>query len=230
MGIVDEGYRRKVLQPRPDMRPEDWMAVPTLNWVWRQPVVELEQQVRLFMHSLMFAVDATSDGGAVQFVILLGVEPKPDETELSVVCPLGAPLAQLRTALATQDLAPAGEVDIEMRFGARSDVHVPVVVDCDRATGRYAFNNHNQLADPKQFMNPYACRSTSGFLNFIGAREIMGPGMVVMTDLDTLHDKGLDEWFRWLCCTTETGVSFDAERLLVRRDDPEIWIYDYDGS
>jgi hypothetical protein len=122
------------------------------------------------------------------------------------------------------------KIDIEFHFGAIVGIKVPVVVDCDRSAGRYAFENANQLQAPRQFINPYWCQTTSGFLNFLGAREIDGAEMFLLSDVDALEDQGLDEWFRWLYCTMETGTTFDTGRLLVRSDEPETWVYDYDGN
>lgn len=232
MVISDQEYRRKVLQPRPGMRREDWMPIPALDWVSGQPGVDLNEQAKLFMRWLMAAVDATlgAVGAPVQFVVLLGVESRPGELKLSVICPFEAPLALMRAGDAKRDLPRITELDIDLRFGVLADTRVPVVVDCDRRADRYAFNNFNQLQEPRQFMNPRWCGTTSGFLNFIGAREIDGAKMIVMSNLAAIRDDGLDEWFRWLYCTTETGFTFDSGKLLVRVDDPETWVYDYDGS
>ena len=231
MPASDAEYRRKVLQPRPGLNRDEWTPIPSLQWGSRDPAIELDDVARMFMRGLMAAVDETVGATrAVQFVVLMKVDSRPGELELVVISPFRAPLDLLRRGDARRHLPRVADLDIELRFGLRSDVRVPVVVDCDRRNGRYAFNNANQLQAPRQFINPYWTTTTSGFLNFIGAFEIDGAEMMVVSHLEALHDQGLDEWFRWLYCTTETGVVFDSRRLLVRRDDPETWIYDYDGE
>jgi hypothetical protein len=229
--VSDDRYRQKVLQPRPGFRREDWSPIPTLNWASQQSRFSLQEQTKLFMRLFMAAVAETvAAERRGEFVALFGVATGTQGVELSLVCPHEAPLELLKTTDARRDLPHAADMEIEWRFAALDGKRVPVVVECDRAADRYAFNNFNQLEDPRQFMNPYWCRTTSGLLNAIGATDIAEQELIVLSNLDALQDEGLDEWFRWLYYTRETGRLFESERLLIRRLDPEKWIYDYDGS
>lgn len=227
--MTDEEYRLKVLRSRDGVQREDWLPIPTFTWVSRRPDADLGHHLKMLMRLLMASVYATCGPDRVEFVILLSVDSQPGEMEISILCPLDAPIALMKRSIANRDL-PTVEMEIELRFKVLADIQVPVVVQCDRRAGRYVFSNGNQIDAPRQFVNPLWCRTTSGFLNFIGARAIDGAGMMAISNLAALHDRGLDEWLRWLYCTTETGVIFDADKLLVRRDDSESWIYDYDGS
>jgi hypothetical protein len=231
MGL-DQAYRAKVLQPRAGFQRDEWTPIPALRWVDQQAGADLNERTKLFLRWFMAATDATL-AGPVQFVVLLRVDVADDAIDFSLVCPFAEPLAVMRQgAAATRPpdyLRRITELEIRYRFGLLAEMMVPVVVDCDRTTGRYAFANANHLDDPRQFINPQFCRTSSGMLNFLGAAAIDGAEMRVMSALGALEDQGLDEWFRWLYCLTETGVNFDPDRMLVHGAEPERWIYDYDG-
>ncbi len=121
-------------------------------------------------------------------------------------------------------------MEIEWRFAVPPGVNVPVVIVSHDAARRYGVMNLNQVNSPKQFLNPTLCTTTSGLLNYIGALDVLDTEMLVIANLNALQDTGIDEWFRWFYCLTETGVVLDTSKLLVRGADGEKWIYDYDGS
>jgi hypothetical protein len=91
--------------------------------------------------------------------------------------------------------------------------------------------NTNHFSDPDQFFSPWLCHTTSGFLNFIGASSIRQANdrTALWSDPEKVMNQDLDEWFRWLYCAMETGVWFESQRVLVRRSNPEEFVYNYDG-
>jgi hypothetical protein len=233
-GGLDPLYRSKVLQPRAGLQASEWKAIPELVWTDRQSMTDAATGPKVFMRWFMAAVSETIGArGAIEFVALVEVDAGDEQSTYTLICPFEEPLELMRAASSRgsgEYLPKAGELTIGFHFGLLQEKLVPVVVACDPVAEQYSFRNLNQLKDPHQFANPFLCETTSGFLNFLGAYSIESSELVVMQDLDALYDRGLDEWFRWLYCASETGVSFDSARLLVKRDDPERWIYNYDGK
>ena len=60
-----------------------------------------------------------------------------------------------------------------------------------------------------------------------GTIEITFPQEFHVSEPESLMNKGLDDWFRWLHWFMETGTLFEASRVYVHRIDPERYVYLY---
>ena len=229
--------RQKVLAPRRGWDRAEWMPVPVVSYNRPGPQPEdLNQLVKLFLRLAVGGADevASARGGELQFVGLFHLAVGEDRTVLSLTCPYEEPrrlMKQVWGTTAAKDPQVFARISRDLDFKCKfvGDIYVPIVFVFSPTSDSVLLINHNHFSNPNQFIVPELCQTTSGFLNFIGASNIKGSSTTIVRNLEPLMNKGLDEWFRWLYCTTETGILFDPALLLVRRSDPEEWVYDYNG-
>jgi len=94
--------------------------------------------------------------------------------------------------------------------------------------------NKHHIATPDQFLDPEFCRTTSGFLNFLGTLLLLDQNSdtpdhlrAIAHKANTLADHGLDEWLRWLYCLIDFGTLYEPKRVLINSLDPEQFFYSY---
>jgi len=126
-----------------------------------------------------------------------------------------------------QEVSP----DVHHQYRLEPDILAPVAVFYRPALGHVVFTNKNVVANPRQYLDPQLCRTTSGFLTFLGALEIHRSSqqealsdLIVINDPRFYADKGLDQWVRWLGCVLEEGSS-NLERVHVNLHAPEEYRY-----
>jgi hypothetical protein len=234
--------RQKVLAPRPGWNPDEWIPIPVLEYTLRPEAAQgeqLKQAVKAFFWMIVAGLGEPGQPAKRQFVTLLRlVRNEKRGVTFHLVCPFQEPLqyaaaARPGDAAAAEWMQRVAGFEVQHKYAVLEDCLVPVVVDYDRPARTAALENRNHLSNPVQFISPWLCRTTSGFLNSIGAQALeglQGPKPMVVSNLEALMNQGLDEWFRWFYCLTETGGRFEAKRLLVRKANPEEWAYDYDGD
>jgi hypothetical protein len=197
----------------------------------------------MFVRFLMVAVHASLGPEPVQFVVLFQCDETDSELSYSITSPYREPLSWLGDHIGARDLeseavtrvaGPILDAELELHMALPDGQMVPLVVDYNPAEDSFGYYNLNHLRDPGQFLNPYLCSTTSGFLNYLGATLIENaPGTtktVRWDNLSSLHGKGVDEWFRWFYCYLDTSVIFDPDRLFVSATSPESWRFDYRGG
>ncbi|MGN6187882.1 MAG: hypothetical protein ACTHOE_03195 [Conexibacter sp.] len=230
--------RERVFAPRSDWDRSQWRAIPSIAWVVeRQSSPEaFRADIRTFISGFGAAVlAALGVADELGFVNLVRAEAAGGSTRLDVICPHAAPLELMRASRQGDPVARERFVaglsgaDVLHRYGVVPDRWVPVVVGWEPARRRLVLTNANQLDAPDQFIDPALCHTTSGLLNLVGTLALHTRG-VAFDDLQRHMNCGLDEWFRWLYCATDTGLYFDPDLLLVSRADPEHYVYDYDGA
>lgn len=230
--------RQKVVTPRHGWDRADWAQLPAVSFRRRTCEPEdLNQLIKIFLRVAVGGAGevAAARGGELQFVGLVRLTDVDGGARISLKCPYEQPIRLMmgmQDASTTNDPQVRASIlrDLLFKCNIVGDIEVPVVFVFSPASDSVLLMNQNHFSDPDQFLDPALCRTTSGFLNFIGASNIKGSMTTIVQNLEPLMNKGLDEWFRWLYCTIETGVSFDPERVLVRRSNPEEWVYDYDGQ
>lgn len=239
--IVDELRtlnREKVLGPRPGHDPAAWVPLPSFAWAHRGPSEgDVNSLLKLFLRIIVTSLAPRAMRG-LEFCGLLKVDTE-DGFELSFACPFDEPRALVdRVAGAgaserEQLFDDLTARELQLQLAAPVGVRVPVAFAFEPGVDAVRVGNQAIMANPERFLSPASCRSTSGFLGFVGA-TIVRDAMVtqpvmVYADIEAAMNQGLDEWFRWLYCSVERGISFDLNRVHVRRSEPEQYLYDYEG-
>jgi hypothetical protein len=122
-------------------------------------------------------------------------------------------------------------LNVQHKYALPMDVLCPVVFVYRPAERHMFLGNENHFSNPEQFLSPNACRTTSGFLNFLGALSLLqakdknASKPLVINNVEDLVGAGLDEWLRWMYRTMERGTS-ELGRIRVKSNDPEQYIYD----
>jgi hypothetical protein len=223
--------------PRPPWRRSEWEPVPRLSWRMPPRVAgDLRTALRLVVRSFATAVDLTlrRPGYELSFVALVCVEVNADEVAFTLICPHGAPLRLLSAINDAGSEEPwvqafsrrAPELELELRFGLPEGVLVPLRVTTSAGDATISFSNHDLLARPSDHLVPQRCHSTSELLLFVGAAALSE--LPPYVDVGAALAQGLDEWLRWFAWSRRTGELLDDELLLVDRDDPERFVFDFD--
>ncbi len=201
------------------------------------PGVSDKDLTRNFMRALASAWRAMqkpdSDGG---FVALIKVSTSEDRFGIQIHCPFKQVLAPLTDPVARKMVADdtaASTVNIQHKF-ALIDTRCPVVFLWRHATDDVLITNDFHFGNPRQFLAIDRVGTTSGFLNFIGALNLLvacgeEAGFVSRVP-DLLKDAmaaRADEWLRWLMHQVQKRVVFDPKRVLVDSRHPETYFYDY---
>ena len=136
---------------------------------------------------------------------------------------------KLKRALAAMDL------EIQHQYVVPVDLLTPVVVVYRPASKHVLLTNKNHFTSPQQFLNPRICRTTSGFLSFLGTFMLQSgesqSGKAKIFKVENSEDlvkEGLNQWFRWLSQMTNQG-GWETSRIFVNVQKPEEYLYDYDG-
>ena len=193
-------------------------------------------------------------------IIALGVEeapPKPsDEFQLVLLCRSAkegnrvsftayVPFPQLVTFVRNH-LPPNMESktlaqilknsQIEVRHSyafSLDDILFPMGIFYYPAGNQVLFSNRKQYEAPQEFLNPYSCRTTSGFLNFLGSFSLKAAKgdpasrkTLVAGKVDDPIGAGLKEWSRWMQHFIDRGI-WETDRILISPKDPERYLYNY---
>jgi hypothetical protein len=123
-------------------------------------------------------------------------------------------------------------VNIQHSYRCPLDMLFPVVIVFRPAGRELLLANENQFADPGQFLSAQLCRTTSGFINFLGAlswAELNSDGKLLIREKEVAEKTELHEWLRWLRQMLDQG-KWETGRILVNVKDAEEYIYDYDPA
>jgi hypothetical protein len=175
-----------------------------------------------------------------QFVFLLRVQSGPGKLTASSYVHLQALidfaenwLPPKGNAQRLSEMLEASPLRITHRCVVLQHTWAPVVAVYRPAEQSVLLTNENQVTAPGQFLEPAKCRTTPGFLNFLGTlmikSEQAGDESLVLQfdDVSNLLGKGIDPWIRWLYHAMETTSVFDSDRIYVNADDPDAYDFRY---
>jgi hypothetical protein len=174
------------------------------------------------------------------FVALIKVSTSASRFGIEIHCPFTRVIAPMMDPAARKlvaDDVAASTVQIQHKF-ALIDTACPVAFVWRHATNDVLITNEFHLADPRQFLAIDRVGTTSGFLNFIGALNLLvssgeAEAGFVSRVPDLLKDAmtaRADEWLRWLLHRVQKQVVFDPKRVLVDSRNPETYFYDYSAE
>ena len=113
----------------------------------------------------------------------------------------------------------------------------PIVFMWRHQTQDVLITNQFQMQSPLQFLAIDRVGTTSGFLNFVGTLNLMSAASEeaeyvkllpqLLKDAMAAH---ADEWLRWFHHHVSEHVILDPRRLLMEREHPERYYYDYSGK
>lgn len=235
-------YLGKLALRKRDGIPRDAIELPRFAWSLdkqRLPGITDRDIVKNFMRALASAWRAMQtrpdDDG---FVALVRLTSTPDRFDFEMHCPYEQVLAPLAEAAARKKLVDHPSVaglDIQHKY-ALMDARCPVVFMWRHKTQDVLITNEYHTQNPQQFLAIDRVGTTSGFLNFIGALNLMsamGEEMTYTKQLPLLMRDAMaaraDEWLRWFHHHVDERVIFERRRLFVDPRHPESYFYDYSG-
>jgi hypothetical protein len=112
---------------------------------------------------------------------------------------------------------------------------VPVVATYRPPLSHLLLTNIDHFDNPEQFLDPNACRTTSGFLNFLGALTVAqmkiesesAAPVIRFKNIEDTVNQGLEQWFRWLYNAMDRG-EWSPSRIFVNSRNPEEYAYRYE--
>ena len=235
-------YRKKVLSWDGPSPAEEWMPIPSHSFGMRSESIT-DPDVKVFVKGVFRALAAGMDADGHktpdEFVALCRCSTADGAVTLCVTCPYEHPLRLLRDMRSGPRMQEvrsliaekSATLDINHNYGLPEGVSVPVVFSRSPDKNEVLLMNRHHLTNPGQFLAPARCTTTSGFLNHIGALEIdhlvNGRKNFYIPAPESMMNKGLDDWFRWLYWLMDTGIVFESARMYVSRANPEQYAYRY---
>jgi hypothetical protein len=237
--------RQKVLAAVNRPSADEWKPIPLFRLglaLEAIPGLNTRDFIKGFFRSIVAGLDAYGGETPDEFVALCRFCKTDETVEMSIICPYQHPLQLLESvywgpkkeearALIKEK---ANGILINHRYGVPDEVWVPIVFSKSRDRNEVLLMNRYHLDNPKQFIVPARCTTTSDFLNFIGAIEIdhalYGHNDLHINEPELLMNRGLDDWFRWFYWVIENGTLFEPSRMYVNRSDPERYAYVYGAS
>lgn len=229
--------------PRHANLPSDLIPLPGFDF--RAPLKSASPEVLKNLAKGMIQIIAAglmeflgSNPKDMQFVSLITLDHKQDEFTFDFYCPY-LDLVKCVQSYANNIESAVGKISglsINYKMAMPVSVRLPMVFVYQAKKNELLVSNENHFSRPEQFLDPEACRVTSGFLNFLGTLLMLND---MNDDDDDKHMKSilargntaikrdLDEWLRWLYCLVDRNELYNTRRILVVKDDPERYFYDY---
>lgn len=224
----------------------EWIPIPSLSYFVPKDV-NVKEFLKIFFRVLAMGMQETfvPPMREIQFVSLCHLSIQGTELELTFSTPFEELVAYARQHLPgrianteLKRLIETSPVEIQHQYGLPYDRLVPLVAVYKPVLQTLLLINKNHLTDPDQFLNPRYCRTTSGFLNFVGALELrnfkdslagQSPAFLFEQIEDIVGDKELDQWFRWFYDVLDHG-RWETKRIFINSKNPEKYYYQYDPS
>lgn len=236
--------RQKVSEAQYQRLESGWISLP--NYRFSSPVPDTQEAVAAFIKAMLRVVALgtaeifPSPVQELQFVMLCRWNREGEDLNFVAYLPfqelVGFALDHLPPRMESSTLARAFRnkpVDVHHNYAFPIDTLCPIVAVCRPILKHVQFANRNQFAAPDQFLDPNTCRTTSGFLNFLGTHAIKRAGSdpnelypLVYRNVEHLLDAGLEQWFRWLYHVMDCGI-WETERIFVSSANPEEYAYRY---
>ena len=233
-------YRKKILLRRRENMPSNLLTLPSFKWdieKSRMAGVDDREILKTWMRYLawVLAACAKATGAKTLSFVALALPASDEKTfSLRVSCPYPQILAPLKSRSELQKIAEANSgISIHHKYGL-TDLLCPVAFVYESAGNHVLIINEHHLSNPMQFLEIDKCRTTSGFLNFLGSFNLLQE----LDDASSLADKlpqlmrdamhaRSDEWLRWFFHSNEKSVLFDPSRIFVDQKNPERFFYHY---
>ena len=240
-------HRKKLLLREGQDLPSDLIGLPNFDFTWpnndRRQGTE-KMFVKFLMYLIAAALRAPFRAQTERFVFVSLVEFNMTEEnfKFKFMCPYPDIVSQAQQSFKTAQAKAAfadtfKDMEINHKYAIPLGIRVPLVFDYNHRDNRLLIMNHNHMSDPDQFLDPQKCRSTSGFLSFLGTismLENMQSDVQYMNSIvsfvNTLPNQGLDELLRWLYNLIDHGVLLYPSRILIDPNSPETYYYNYSAK
>jgi hypothetical protein len=237
-------YREKLfLRERRDL-PDDLIALPTFGLEW--PVNNrTEGGEKALIKGAVYLIGSIlgdlprAQAERFEFVSLVEVNSTAKKINIDFACPYPDIVDRAkdrwanRAKLSHEAFELAEELEVENRFMLPIGVRMPLVFDYQHRAKHLLVVNKNQVSSPDQFLDPETCRTTSGFLNFLGTLCMLDKMhddtqyiKAITARANTLMNRDLDEWLRWLYQFMDRGTVVNYSHILVSSSSPETYFYD----
>jgi hypothetical protein len=222
----------------------DWIPLP--NYSFNMPLPDSEAAFAEFA-KLMFRMIALGVAEAhpkpsdeFQFVLLCRSFKEGNRTCFTAYAPFPQVVTFVRNHLPPKMESKAlgqflkdSQIEVRHSYAFPLDILLPMGIFYYPAANQVLFSNRNQYETPQQFLNPYSCQTTSGFLNFLGSFSLAAAKgdpasrkTFVVGKVDDPVGTGLKEWSRWLQHYIDCGL-WETDRILISSKDPEHYLYNY---
>jgi hypothetical protein len=170
----------------------------------------------------------------MQFVstVMFGLDDREYEFAFDCPFPKLVELAKHNVQNPRTAIAQIENLQIKYKMMLPNQVRVPLVFVYSPQKSELLVSNEHHLQNPRQFLDPELCRTTSGFLNFVGTFLLLDKIGEDSTFMETtlakgnvVTNRGVDEWLRWLYCLVDTNTIYETERILVNPQDAEQYFY-----
>jgi hypothetical protein len=233
-------YREKLLLRRKAGLPPGLQRLPGFRFatsIKQQGVYDASKLfVKAMIHVIASAIARSTPVNLkeFQFVSLAQWSIAEDKFEFAFDCPY-APVVELaRAQLGTAGSPRDAGVTIRYEIMIRSGLRMPVVFSYTPGDNTLLVTHKNQLSDPSQFLRPELCKTTSGFLNFIGTLFLLEeiapeanniPPILALANSEL--NRGIDEMLRWIYCLVDRYELYSTDRILVDVQNPERFFFNY---
>ena len=232
-------YREKLMLRRRDDLPADLCALPAFDF--RAPSKEVAPEIQKELVRGIFQLFASgivefwgTNQAELQFVSSIRHTLARGEFEFDFACPFPTlvELIQINLKDARRALGRIKNLNIKYKMLLPDNARVPVVFVYVPNNNTLLVTNENHYGNPQQFLDPELCRTTSGFLNFIGTFLLLENIPDGATHVETViakgndvMNRGLDEWMRWLYRLADTNMIYEQKRILVDPKNPEEFFF-----
>lgn len=232
-------YREKLMLRTRDDLPPGLCELPAFDF--RAPAREAAPEIQRGLVKGMFQLVASAiveywdtNQSQLQFVSSIRYSVARGEFEFDFACPFPV-LTELIQKNIKDARRAAGRIkNLSIRYKMRvpDNLRVPIVFVYEPTNKALLVTNENHFSNPQQFLDPELCRTTSGFLNFIGTfllLENITDGAVLVEETlaqgNIVMNRGLDEWMRWLYCLVDKNIVYQQKRILVDPEAPETFFF-----
>jgi hypothetical protein len=222
--------------------PPQAIELPHFSWSVeksRLPGMSDKDLTKQMMSGLAAGFRASASSAADSgFVALIRMSSTPKDYSFEAMMPFEQVLQVVTDPKRRAAMQGTPGVDIVHKYGLIDDVRCPVVFMWRSATKDVLITNEFHLGKPEQFLAIDRVGTTSGFLNFLGALNLLQAQDEDAKVYSSLFPQLLkdamaaraDEWLRWFHhCVAERAVTA-PKQILVDRNHPETYFYDYSGE
>jgi hypothetical protein len=221
-----------------------WVPLP--GYSFDMPLPDSEEAFKEFT-KLMFRIIAIGvaktppkPSGDYQLALLCRSYEEQHRTYFTAFAPSPQLVAFIRAHLppnmdakTLRAVIESSEIEVRHAYAFLPDTLLPIAVFHYPAMHQVLFSNRNLYETPDEFLSPYSCRTTSGFLIFLGALSFAitkgkpnSPKTFIAGKIDDPRSSGLTEWCRWQQHWLDSG-SWETNRIFINENDPESYIYNY---
>jgi len=234
-------YREKLLLRRKADLPAGLQRLPGFRFATSAKKEAVDDVSKLFVRGMIHVVasgivrSTPANLKEFQFVSLAQVSRAENEFEFAFDCPY-ASIVELARAQLGKASSPAEVADVRIRYEIAivPGLRMLVVFSYTPGSKTLLVTHKNHLSNPTQFLKPDLCKTTSGFLNFIGTLFLLEE---ISSEVDNFSpilafanselNRGLDELLRWIYCLVDRNELYNGDRILIDPQNPERFFFSY---